>query len=215
MPPSSQAFACKLVTAMVAFALCSMSLLVAAVSTTCSGGRMSSCFRHDLRRFMKSMMEMLGNFISADDGSDEEVILADVGTDDVDDDDDDSHGSTSIGGSDHGEDGRRHRHRGHRPRGHVKDSDMVPTGGGLGQPPPLAPGGGRKALRHRQRVASPTTPRELLVEIAEQLPLPIAEVSRAHRPECQHLSTDRRGSNSYRDRVTCRHCLAMISSSPK
>ena len=169
-----------------------------------------------LRRFMKIMMEMLGNFVLADDGSDEEELLsAVVGADDVDDDDDDSHGSGFMGGSDHGEDGRRHRHRGHRPRGHVEDLDVVPAGGGLGRPPPHALDGGRVALRHRKRVASPTPPRELEVEIDEHLPLAIADVSREHRLECQHLSTDRRGSNMYRDRVTCRHCLAMISSNPK
>jgi len=165
---------------------------------------------------MKIMMEMLGNFVSADDGSDEEELLSTVvGTDDVDDDDDDSHGSCSMGGSDHGEDGRRHRHRGHRPRGHVEDSDMFPAGGGLGRPPPPAPGGGRVALRHRKRVASPTPPRELEVEIDEHLPLAIADVSREHRLECQHLCTVRRGSYLYRVRVACRHCLAMISSNPK
>ena len=169
-----------------------------------------------LRRFMKIMMEMLGNFVLADDGSDEEELLsAVVGAADVDDDDDDSHGSGFMGGSDHGEDGRRRRHRGHRPRGHVEDLDVVPAGGGLGRPPPHALDGGRVALRHRKRVASPTPPRELEVEIDEHLPLAIADVSREHRLECQHLSTDRRGSNMYRDRVACRHCLAMISSNPK
>ena len=170
-----------------------------------------------LRRFMKIMMEMLGNFVLADDGSDEEELLSAVlGAADVDDDDDDdSHGSGFMGGSDHGEDGRRRRHRGHRPRGHVEDLDVVPAGGGLGRPPPHALDGGRVALRHRKRVASPTPPRELEVEIDEHLPLAIADVSREHRLECQHLSTDRRGSNMYRDRVTCRHCLAMISSNPK
>jgi hypothetical protein len=69
------------------------------------------------------------------------------------------------------------------------------------------------ALRHRKRVASPTPPRELEVEIDEHLPLVISELSGEDMPE--HLSTDRRGSNMYRDRVTCRHCLAMISCTPK
>ena len=149
-----------------------------------------------LRRFMKIMMEMLGNFVLADDGSDlEELLSAVVGADDVDDDDDDSHGSGFMGGSDHGEDGRRRRHRGHRPRGHVEDLDVVAAGGGLGRPPPHALDGGRVALRHRKRVASPTPPRELEVEIDEHLPLAIADVSRVHRLECQECA------------IVCMQCL--------